>query len=111
MWDEPRLSHTTIGTTGEAVNLDRADITAIRVTDLPAILALLDLVRKYDTNRTVIDPTTKTLTVYDDDCSTVLRVFQLYDSTGTPSIADVCEREPKASVGGIGSTSDGEATC
>lgn len=111
VWDEPRLSHNTAGSFGEAVNLDRADISAIRTTDLPAILSLLDLVRKYDTNRTEIDPTTNTLIVYDDDCTTVLRVFQLFDSTGTPSVTDVCERVPKASVGGVGSTTDGEPTC
>ena len=44
--------------------------------------------------RTRIDPTSKTLTVYDEDCTTILRVFNLYDSTGTPSVVDVCERKP-----------------
>lgn len=109
--DEPRLSHNIAGTVGEAINLDRADITAIRTTDLPAILSLLDLVRKYETNRTEVDPATNSLIVYDDDCTTVLRVFSLFDSTGTGSVTDVCERVPKASVGGVGSTTDGQPVC
>lgn len=111
VWDEPRADHLIVGSTGEAVSLDRADLTTILTTSLPAIFSLLDLVRKYDTNRTEIDPVTKTLTVYDDDCTTVLRVFELYDSTGTLSVTDVCERVPKASVVGIGATTDGQAVC
>ncbi|MGI0075921.1 MAG: hypothetical protein ACREAU_00765 [Nitrosopumilaceae archaeon] len=103
--DEPRLSHSLLGSVGEAVNLDRADITAIRVTDLPAILSLLDLVRKFETNRTKIDIVAKTLTVFNDDCTTILRVFSLLDSTATPSTTSICERKPVA--GGT----DGFAIC
>jgi len=47
-----------------------------------------------DTNRTKIDDVAKTLTVYDDDCTTVLRVFQLLDQNGNPSTDSVCERKP-----------------
>lgn len=92
------------------------NIEVIRLNDIPAVFALLDLVRKYNTNRTMIDPTTNTLTVYDDDCVTVLRVFRLLDSTSTPSTAEVCER---TSIGGVPDGSspsgftgpDGQPTC
>ncbi len=67
-------------------------VETIRLNDIPALYDLIDLVRKYDTNRTKIDATNNTLTVYDDDCTTVLRVFRLLDSTGTPSVTEVCER-------------------
>ena len=78
-WDEPHAEHTSITTMG----------------------GLLNTLRKYETNRTVVNPTTKTLTVYDDDCTTVLRVFDLLDSTGSPSTIEVCERKPDGSSDGF----------
>lgn len=62
--------------------------------DLAQLLALMQLVRKMDTNRTRIDVVQKTLTVYDDDDFTPLVVFALKDSTGAPSVEQVCERVP-----------------
>jgi hypothetical protein len=62
---------------------------------------LLDVIRKYSTNRTRVDATAKTLTVYDDDCTTVLRVFDLLDGAGSPSIDEVCERKPDSSSDGF----------
>ncbi len=89
-------------------------VTEIRVTDVPAILALMDVVRKYNTNRTRIDPASKTLTVYDDDCVTPLRIFRLLDSTGAPNTEDVCERNPNTGLTdpqGGGTGQDGFPTC
>lgn len=68
------------------------NIEVIRLNDIPAVFDLLDLVRKYNTNRTKIDTTTSTLTIYDDDCVTPLRIFRLLDSSGTASTSEVCER-------------------
>jgi len=82
-------------------------INEIKTVDLPAILALLDIVRKYDTNRTRIDPVTHTLTIFDDDCITPLRVFKLLDHEGDPTVTNVCERNPQNSLG----TTDGFPTC
>jgi len=97
VWDAPIAAHTTAATMGYLENL-------------------IDLIRKYSTNRTKIDVNNKTLTIYDDDCATVLRVFRLLDHTGTPSITEVCER---TSIGGTLSGSsptgsvgpDGQPTC
>jgi len=56
---------------------------------------LLDALIKYDKNKTKIDPTAKTLTVYDDDNSTPIAIFDLKDSTGAPSVTEVFERVPQ----------------
>jgi len=103
VWDASVIDHNTVGTMGEYQN----NIEIIRTVDIPALFNLIDLLRKYETNRTRIDTTTNTLTIYDDDCSTPLRVFKLLDSSATPSVADVCERVPQ--IGG-GST-DGQTEC
>ena len=115
IYDEPRNLHLIPGSMGEAINLNRADISAIRTNDLPVLLDLIDLVRKYQTNRTKIDPVANTLTVYDDDCVTVLRVFHLLDSAGNPDVSNVCERDPTSALNtaansGSGAT-DTSSTC
>lgn len=79
-------------TMGGLQNATYTSVETIRVTDIPALFALMDLVRKYHTNRTKIDASKYTLTVYDDDCVTPIRIFRLLDSTATPSVAEVCER-------------------
>lgn len=97
VWDADRLSHNNAGSTGEALNQIKADTTAISQNlylDADSVLNVTQLLLKLEAGRTKIDPTAKTLTVYDEDCVTVLRVFDLYDSTGTPSVTDVCERKP-----------------
>lgn len=79
-------------TMGGLQNATYVSVETIRVTDIPALFALMDIVRKYHTNRTKIDASTYTLTVYDDDCVTPIRIFRLLDSSGTPSVTEVCER-------------------
>ena len=74
------------------------------ILDATQIKDLINLLLKYETNRTRIDPVNKTLTVYDDDCTTVLRVFQLLDENGNLSTNSVCERRPVAAT-------DGKPTC
>ena len=94
VWDEQRLDHTVSGSTGQALNGVVADVIQLRL-DSIAILDLLELIIKYDANRTKIDKVAKTLTVYDNDGVTPYRVFDLRDSTGTPSITEICERIPQ----------------
>ena len=88
----------------EATNLE---VMEIRSVDLPAIMTLLDMCRKYESNRTRIDPTNYTLTIYDDDCITPLRVFKLLDHEGKPTVTNVCERRPNDGLG----TTDGYPAC
>lgn len=97
VWDAAAANH--VGgspeTMGGLQNLSTDvfnSIETVRTNDIPALFNLMDLVRKYSTNRTKINSTNNTLTIYDDDCVTPLRIFRLLDSTGTPSVAEVCER-------------------
>jgi len=105
IYDEPRLDHLVAGSFGESFNQDRTDLTSL-VLDLADVETLVTLLLKFETNRTRIDATAKTMIIYDDDCITPLRTFSLRDGSGTPSVTDVCERTPTA-VG----TSDGKPTC
>lgn len=105
MFNEPIIQHTQVGSFGEKINQLSANTEQLTL-NLIDVMALLDLVLKYDTNRTKIDIVNHTLTVYDDDCSTPLRTFKLYDANGIPSVADVIERRPIA----IGTT-DGQPVC
>lgn len=86
-WNEPISEHLSAGTTGYALN--QAQI------DSASAVSLVETLLKYEKNRTRIDKTAKTLTIYDDDGTTPLKVFDLKDGGGTPSITEVCERVPQ----------------
>lgn len=86
-------------TMGGKINATHSNVEQLLL-DMVDVQLLLDCIAKYDTNRTKIDPVAKTLTVYDDDCTTPLRIFNLYDSNGNPSVEQVCERKPVASTDG-----------
>lgn len=112
VWDEPTADHLTAGSTGLALSQIKADTTNIATQlylDADSVQNMVEVLLKLEAGRTKIDPTAKTLTVYDEDCTTVLRVFDLLDSTGTPSVTDVCERVPK--VKGTGDTTTITDTC
>lgn len=102
--DDAGINHLIPGTIGEKINLTKADTTSL-VLDMIDVLALLDLLHQYESGRTKIDIIAKTLTVYEPDCVTPLRVFSLLDSTATPSTTSVCERKP------IAGGSDTAPTC
>lgn len=93
VWEQDLSIHTTPGSTGQILTLVKSDTTQI-IIDVAAATSLIQTLLKYERNRTRIDPVAKTLTIYDDDCTTVLQVFDLLDSTGTPSVVEVCERKP-----------------
>ncbi len=100
VWDEPLApDHQQTGSAGLTLSQIKADTTQLFL-DLNNINDLVNLLLKYDTNRTKIDDVANTLTVYDDDCTTVLRVFQLLDQNGTPSTDSVCERKPITATDG-----------
>ena len=59
------------------------------------LLLDVDFIRKFQTNRTRIDTILNTLTVFDDDDTTPLHVFNLQDGSGVGSSDPVCERVPQ----------------
>jgi hypothetical protein len=65
------------------------------VINATAVLDLVQTLLKYSKNRTRVDQTAKTLTVYDDDTLTPIKVFDLKDFTGSPSYTEVAERMPQ----------------
>lgn len=91
--DDAATSHLIAGSIGEKISQTKADTTSL-VLDMISVLALLDLLHDYESGRTKIDIVAKTLTVFEPDCVTPLRVFSLLDSTATPSTTSVCERKP-----------------
>lgn len=97
VWDEPKAEHLLVGSTGEALSQIKADTTDMLdklYLDADSVLEVVQLLLKMEAGRTKIDPGTNTMTVFDEDCVTVLRTFQLLDSTGTPSVSEICERKP-----------------
>jgi hypothetical protein len=54
----------------------------------------MKLLRKMSMNRTKIDTTTNTFTLYDDDRSTPIIQYSLLDDTQTPTVASIFERVP-----------------
>lgn len=83
-----------VGSYGEVVNDISTDTTALRI-DVTAALSVLDILLKYESNRTRVDPVANTLTIFDDDGTTVLQVFDLKDENGQPSSDCVYERDPQ----------------
>lgn len=94
VWEETAVLHVAPGTMGFLQNQISADVTQVRI-DVTTALSLLQTLLKYERNRTKLDKVAKTLTVYDNDGTTPLKVFDLKDSTGAPSILEVCERVPQ----------------
>jgi hypothetical protein len=97
VWDEPRADHLIPGSTGEGlsqIKADTSDIIDKLYLDANSVLEVTQLLLKLEAGRTKIDPVNHTLTVFDEDCTTPLRVFDLLDSTGNPSVSEVCERVP-----------------
>ena len=76
------------------IDVTQSEISDIDV-DLTQLLTILEELRKFNFNRSLIDPTQKTLTIFDDDGATPLVVFSLKDSLGNPSIEEVAERDPQ----------------
>ncbi len=93
VWNEPAASHITSGSMGAYQNETHADIQQLRI-DVTTAVSIVTLLLKYEANRTKIDKSAMTLTVYDDDGVTVLKTFNLLDSIGAPSVAEVAERVP-----------------
>ena len=59
-----------------------------------SMAGVLREILKFDTNRTRIDDVANTLTVFEDNGTTILRIFDLSDRNGVPSVAEIFERDP-----------------
>jgi len=55
---------------------------------------VIDLL-KYEANKKVVNKSAKTLTIYEDDGVTPLKIFDLKDSTGAPSIDEIAQTIPR----------------
>lgn len=93
VWNSQTSDYIASGTFGLQNNQIKADTTSISV-NVTTALTVLDILLKYESNRTRVDPVAKTLTIYDDDGTTILQVFNLLDENGNPSADCVYERNP-----------------
>lgn len=93
VWEEVALSHLATGTMGEKLNLVKADTNSIAMS-VVSVEAMVNLILKYDKNRTKIDTASKTLIIYDNDGVTPIQVFNLKDASGNPSVVESYERVP-----------------
>jgi len=94
VWDSTAGSHTAVGSFGLVVNQTHADAQQTHI-NTNTIITLLDVLIKYEHNRTKIDKIAMTLTVFQNDGITPLTIFDLKDSLGQPSVTEVCERMPR----------------
>jgi len=93
VWDATAVNHLNTGSTGLLLNTTNASVQQL-VTDIFTLIGSVETLLKMECNRTLIDKNAKTLTVFDDDGITPLKVFNLYDSNGLASVEEVCERVP-----------------
>lgn len=105
IYDEPAIEHLVGGSVGELLNKVEASTDTLLM-DVNSVLALVELAVKYQANRTSIDHDNFQMTIFDSDCVTPLRTFNLLDSNGQPSITEICERVPVSAL-----TTDGMPTC
>lgn len=87
-------TNTDLATAKTVIDEIKTDVDGL-VTSNTSILSLVEILLKYSKNRTRVDQTAKTLTVYDDDTLTPIKVFNLKDFSGAPSITEVAERMPQ----------------
>lgn len=78
----------------EATSDIQTDVAAV-LANLGAATDLINTLIKYDTNRTMVDQTEMTMTVFDDDGVTPLKVFDLRNFAGAPSVTEIAERVPR----------------
>lgn len=122
VWNAATINHTTAGTFGKTVsdiktvgddtNADLVaaktvidstkvvvDATKVVVDDLAvdqaSMMTIIETLLKYSKNRTRVDQAAKTLTIYDDDTLTPIKVFNLKDFSGAGSITEIAERLPQ----------------
>lgn len=65
------------------------------INSLQLAIDIVNEILKYSANKTKIDKNAKTLTVFDDNGVTPLKVFDLKDFNGVASITEIAERVPQ----------------
>lgn len=93
VWEQPAVNYTSSGSTGLLLNQIKADTASLAIAS-PALVDYLELLLKYQRNRTRIDLTNSQLVIYDNDGTTPLTVFDLKDFNGMPNVQEVCEKVP-----------------
>jgi hypothetical protein len=82
VWNATLASYNNPGSAGAAQN------------QIATLVTLANTLLKYQRNRTKVDQNAYTLTVYDDDGTTPIRIFDLRNFAGLPSLTEVAERIP-----------------
>lgn len=101
VWNRLAVASTGSGTFGEFVNMIKAtvDNNNTRIIDLQdrmrELKDMITVMWKFHNNKTVINPTEKTLTIYDNDGTTPLKVFDLKDYLGNSSVTQIAQRNPR----------------
>jgi hypothetical protein len=80
--------------TGTFTIIQETNLDIIQFT-IDNMAVVVDTILKYHKNRTLIDENAFTLTVYDDDNVTPIKVFNLKDEAGLASIVSIFERIPQ----------------
>lgn len=93
VWEEASNTHVTSGSMGMLMSQINANSGATALS-VVTIGNQVNLMLKYDKNRTKIDTVAKTLVVYDNDGITPIQIFNLRDSNGLPSVVESYERIP-----------------
>lgn len=100
VWNRMATNHISTGTFGAYVNMIKAttDLQLAESYQIKALvntsISLIETLSKYETNRTRVDQAQKRLYIYDNDGTTVLKVFDLRDFNGTASVTQIAERIP-----------------
>lgn len=92
-YEELAASHLVAGTMGYLMNQISADTSSVKI-DMTTVLSILNTLLDHAENRTKIDKIAKTLTVYADDGTTPIKVFDLKNANGDPSVTEIVERVP-----------------
>ena len=93
VWEANKDDYTDVNTMGGRANATFTNVEQLLL-DVADVEALVELVLKFHCNRTRIDTVNKTLTVFDNDGVTPIKVFELKDGSGAASVEEVCERDP-----------------
>lgn len=93
VWDSQSSNHTQVGSFGRIIS-DLRTIASNLMIGVVDLTDICEMALKYQANRTLIDKRACTLTVFEADNVTPIKVFHLKDAYGNPSVTDIVERKP-----------------